>query len=80
MSGTGTKTDPYVLDVDPATIGIGSAITTADSNTIKFTKTGSGGAGDPVILSGRVILLSPNNTSYTLAVSNTGVLSAVASS
>lgn len=78
VTGTGTAADPFILSVDPSTLGIGGAIAVSNSSTIEFLKTGSGAAGDPVVITGGVFVRSPNNTRYTIAVSNTGVLSAVA--
>lgn len=78
VRGTGTAVNPFQIDVDPGTLAFGSAITTSDSDSIDFTKTGTGSAGDPVILSARVLLTDSNGVKYTLSVSTAGVLSAVA--
>lgn len=76
VTGTGTAADPFVLSVLATGLNIGSAIAVTSSTSIELYKAGTGSSGDPLILSGKVILKSPNNTRYTLAVSNTGVLTA----
>lgn len=77
VTGTGTAANPFVISVNPLSLSLGNVIQTSDSSTIDFTKTGTGGSGDPVVLTARVLLVSPNGTKYTLAVSNAGALSAV---
>lgn len=78
VSGTGTSSDPFKLKVDSSSIGVGASIAVASSTTLELAKTGSGGTGDPVVIAGDVVFRSANGTRWTLAVSNTGTLSAVA--
>lgn len=78
VTGTGTAADPFKLNVDPSSLLLSSIIKVSDSTTLDLTQTGSGSVNDPIIISGRVLLYSPSGSKYTLAVSNAGVLSAIA--
>lgn len=74
VSGAGTATQPYVIGLDTNALSIGSNLTVATTPTIEFTKDGSGSFGDPVTISGDVVLHSPNGARWTPSISNTGTV------
>lgn len=78
VTGTGSANDPFKIAVDASALSISTSIAVASSATVELSKTGTGGVGDPVILIGDVIVRSPNNTRWTIRVSDTGALSATA--
>jgi hypothetical protein len=76
--GSGTKVDPFIVSRDASSDSINTQIFGDTTTTVKITKLGSGTTVDPTIIQADVILTSPNGAHWTLAVSNSGVLSAVA--
>lgn len=78
VNGIGTASNPFVVELDAASASIAGQIVVADTNTIDMKLTGAGTTLNPFVIEGRVIVVSPNGTRYTLAVSNAGVLSTVA--
>lgn len=78
VTGTGTAADPFRIAVDPSALQIATSIAVSTSATVELSKTGTGAVGDPLVLIGDVILRSPNNSRWTLAVSDSGTLSAKA--
>lgn len=77
VTGTGTAANPFVVSIDPSTLNLGQTFAVTRTGTVELSKVGTGSVGDPVIITGDVVLRSPDNTRWTLQVSNTGALSTV---
>lgn len=78
VTGTGTAADPYVVARDTTNDTIQQQISFVDTTTVDFTVVGGGTTVDPLIVRAAVVLVAPNGSKWSLAVSNAGVLSAVA--
>lgn len=78
VGGTGTAVDPFVVRRNTATDSVGAQVQVSDTTTVDMTKIGTGTAADPIILSAAVVLVAPNGSRWSLAISNAGVLSTVA--
>lgn len=78
VTGTGTAADPFVISASISTLQIAAGIAVSDSTTIEFGKHGTGTISDPVIITGQVVIRSPNNTRWTLTVADDGTIGAVA--
>jgi hypothetical protein len=76
--GTGTASNPFSVSRNTTTDSVDSQVDVDDSTTIRMMKVGEGTASDPVVLRAEVVLASPNGNLWTLAVSNTGTLTATA--
>lgn len=78
VTGVGTKAAPFTVSIDLTSLEIADRIAVNDSTTIELSMSGDGSAGNPVLLTADLVLHSPNGNRWTIAVSNAGVLSAVA--
>lgn len=78
ISGVGSAVLPFEISRDQTFDNIEGQIVTDDSTSIEMTLLGAGTVLDPLIIGASVVLVSPNGGRWALAVSNTGVLTAVA--
>lgn len=78
VTGTGTSADPYVIARDTSNDTIAPQVSFVDTTTVDFTILGAGTTADPLLVRAAVVLVAPNGSKWTVAVSNAGVLSAVA--
>lgn len=72
VSGTGTKADPVVIDLNVAELDLGQALKVVSSSTVEF---GRRTAGSTVTLGADVVMRSPSGARWTLAVADDGSLS-----
>lgn len=75
VTGTGTAKNPFKIAVNPFSLGLGDAIKPSNTGTVELTKSGAGGAGDPLVLTGQVALRSPNQSRWTPSIANDGSVS-----
>jgi hypothetical protein len=78
VAGTGTAVDPFIISRDSGSDSVTGMVVVNDSTTVKLTRLGSGTVADPYVLKASIVIASPNGSLWTLAVSDAGVVSAVA--
>lgn len=78
IEGTGTASSPFVVSLNAGESSIKPSIQSSASTSAKITITGGGTSLDPLVLQAAVEVASPDGRKWTIAVSNAGVLSAVA--
>lgn len=73
ISGTGTAADPFIVSADISALPIADSIAVSSSTSLELGKRGSGAFGDPVVITGQVVVRSPNGTRWAPSVSDSGV-------
>lgn len=76
VTGIGTASSPFQVSLNDTSISVGPRIDLDATTTVELTSLGTGTALDPLVIKAAVVLRSPDNSRWTLTVTNAGVIGA----